>query len=138
MGQTELIAEGKVKIKSGVTPSAFTTRGLILSDGTELAVDAIIWCTGYADKNVRTVSGSVLGAGGAELAARMDATWQLDSEGEVRGMWKRQLNIDNFWITGGFTSQHRYYSRFLAIQLKATIGGKLPTAYRDTPKAARV
>lgn len=134
MGQTALIADGQVKIKSGVTPSAFTARGVMLSDGSELVVDAIVWCTGYADKNVRAVSPSVLGEGGADLAARMDATWQLDSEGEVRGLWKRQLNIDNFWITGGFTSQHRYYSRFLAIQLKAALQGKLPPAYRETPK----
>lgn len=135
MGQTALIADGKVGIKSGVSPKAFTAAGLSFSDGSELAADAIIWCTGYADKNVRTLSPSILGTGGDDLASRMDATWQLDAEGELRGLWKRQLNIENFWITGGFSTHHRYYSRLLAVQLKAAVEGKLPPAYRDTPKA---
>lgn len=133
MGQTALLAEGKVAVKSGVTPVSYTANGMKLSDGTELASDAIIWCTGYADKNVRQVSPSVFGEGGEQLAAKMDATWQLDKEGEIRGLWKRQLNVDNFWIMGGFTSQHRYYSRFLAIQIKAALAGILPPAYRKVP-----
>jgi hypothetical protein len=136
MGQTALIADGKVGVKSGVSPASYTSTGLKFSDGSSLSADCIIWCTGYADKNVREVASSILGEGGADIASKMDATWQLDCEGEVRGLWKRQLNIDNFWLFGGFTSQHRYYSRFLAIQIKAALAGKLPPAYRDNPEVA--
>ncbi|KAL4790051.1 monooxygenase [Aspergillus venezuelensis] len=68
-----------------------------------------------------------------EIALRLDATWGVDAEGEVRGMWKRHANIDNFWIMGGHTQFHRWHSRTLALQIKAALEGILPPAYRSTP-----
>ncbi len=75
--------------------------------------------------------GSVLGP--QDIAARMDATWGVDSEGEIRGVWKRHLRIDNIWTFGGSTPQQRFYSRFVALQIKAAVEGILPDAYRETP-----
>lgn len=133
MGSTSLIASGAVGIRSGVVPTAYTASGLRLSDGSEISADAIVFCTGYADKNLSEVATSVFGSGGEQLAEKMDGTWGLDSEGEVRGLWKRQEAVEQFWIMGGFTSQHRFYSKFLALQLKAALEGALPAAYRETP-----
>lgn len=69
-----------------------------------------------------------------ELAERVAATWGIDAEGEVRGMWKRHIRLDNFWVTGGYTQQHRWHARILALQIKAALEGVLPPAYRDTPR----
>lgn len=133
---TKLIAEGKTGLKANVEPVAYTASGLKFSDGSELATDAVIWCTGFADKNVRETSAEILGGNeeAREIASRLDATWGLDAEGEIRGMWKRHLNVENYWVMGGFTSQHRWHSRTLALQIKAAIEGVLPPAYRETPQ----
>lgn len=135
-GATKLLADGDCGIKANVEPVAFTETGLRFSDGSNLDVGAIIWCTGFADTNVRAVTAEVLGGGPSaeDIAARLDATWGLDEEGEIRGLWKRQLNIDDYWLMGGFTSQHRWHSKTLALQIKAKLEGILPPAYRKTPK----
>lgn len=132
---TKLIAEGKAGVKALVEPVAFTEHGLRFSDGSTLATDAVIWCTGFSDKCSPEVTAEVLGGGpeAEDIAARLDATWALDKEGEIRGMWKRHAQVDNYYTFGGFTSQHRFYSRVIALQIKAAIEGILPPAYRATP-----
>jgi len=155
VGGTKLIEEGKAGIKAGVEPVAYTATGLRFSDGSTVDADAIVWCTGFSDGNLRTTVAEILGGnssdlteatngaqtngeskhliGPRELAERVDATWGIDAEGEVRGMWKRHLRLDNFWVMGGYTQQHRWHSRTLALQIRAALEGVLPPAYRDTP-----
>ncbi|KAK1525930.1 uncharacterized protein CCOS01_08348 [Colletotrichum costaricense] len=154
VGGTALIAEGKAGVKANVEPVAFTTTGLKFSDGSTLDADAVVWCTGFADRDARTTAANILGAsttndinnpsrgdqdgnsgtlGPREIAARLDATWGVDSEGEVRGVWKRQSRLDNYWVMGGDTRLQRWHSRTLALQIKAELAGILPPAYRDTP-----
>lgn len=142
-GGTKLIVERKVGLKAGIEPVGYTETGLRFSDGSTLDADAVVWCTGFCDKNSRTVAAEILGAGREtaadvlgpeEIAARVDATWGVDAEGEVRGMWKRQLRLDNYGMMGGYTQQHRWHSRTVALQIKAELEGILPPAYRDTPE----
>ena len=55
----------------------------------------MVWCTGFADTDVRTTATELLGHRGesskaddldpADIAARPDASWGVDSEREVRG-----------------------------------------------------
>ncbi|KAL4895775.1 hypothetical protein BDV59DRAFT_199761 [Aspergillus ambiguus] len=151
VGGTKLIEEGKANVKAGAEPIAYTSTGLQFSDGSSICADAVIWCTGFADKDVRASAVQILGGeasssgeeiqkenllGPSDIAARLDATWGIDSEGEVRGMWKRHLRLDNIWTMGGFTQQHRWHSRTLALQIKAALEEILPPAYRDTPLPA--
>ncbi|KAF9641523.1 putative flavin-containing monooxygenase protein [Lasiodiplodia theobromae] len=135
VGGTSLIADGKAAVKAGVAPVAFTADGVRFADGSEVQADAVVWCTGFRDKNVRDVAAEALGGGEVErgIAARLDATWGVDAEGEIRGMWKRHARVDNFWVMGGFTQQHRWHSATLAVQIKAALEGVLPEAYRGTP-----
>ncbi|EXL99197.1 hypothetical protein FOIG_09065 [Fusarium odoratissimum NRRL 54006] len=143
VGATDIIARGKASVKAGVEPIAFTQSGLRFSDGSSAAADAVIWCTGFADRDVRSVAADILGGekhtasderilGPREIADRLDATWGVDSEGEIRGMWKRHLRLVNYWVMGGYTQQHRWHSRTLALQIKAALEGILPPAYRET------
>jgi hypothetical protein len=144
VGATDLIAQGKVGVKANVEPVAFTTSGLRFSDGSTLDADAVVWCTGFADKNVQTTAAEILGGSRSEvkdsnilypedIATHLDGTWGVDSEGEIRGMWKRHLNMENYWVMGGYTQQHRWHSKTLALQIKAALEGILPPAYRETP-----
>lgn len=150
----EFIVSGKVAVKGGVHPVAYTETGLEFSDGSRVDADAIVWCTGFRDKD-RAVTAAVLGGkrfdevetngtngevadavlGPQDIAAQRDAVWGVDKEGEVRGVFKRHLRLDNFWIFGGTTAMHRYYSLPLALQIKAAVEGILPEAYRGTPEA---
>lgn len=120
IGGTKLIVDGRVGVKAGVEPVGYTATGLRFSDGTMVVdVDAVVWCTGYADKNARHTAAEILGAGSSngdheenaagvmgasEVAGRLDDTWGVDDEGEIRGMWKRQLRVDNFGSWGGTRS----------------------------------
>ncbi|KAL4964487.1 monooxygenase [Aspergillus stella-maris] len=166
VGGTKLIENKQVGMKACVEPTGYTASGLRFSDGSCLDVDTVIWCTGFADANAADTAAAILGGavgvsgpgpgaaeanpdGGKdnpkekvhilspqEIASRLDATWGVDAEGEVRGMWKRHANIDNFWIMGGHTQFHRWHSRTLALQIKAALEGILPPAYRSTPSSA--
>ncbi|PVH72917.1 FAD/NAD(P)-binding domain-containing protein [Cadophora sp. DSE1049] len=125
-GATALIAEKKVSIKANVEPTSYTTTGLQFSDGSTLDADAVIWCTGYSDKNARDTFTEIF-----KTKIDVDATWGVDEEGEIRGMWKRHLRLENFWVAGGYTSLHRWHSKTLALQIKAALEGALPPAYRE-------
>ncbi|KAH8809404.1 hypothetical protein F5884DRAFT_706884 [Xylogone sp. PMI_703] len=127
-GATALIVEGKAGIKAGVEPVGYTATGLLFTDGSTAEADAVIWCTGFADKDTRDTVAEILKA-----KLPVDATLGVDQEGEIRGMWKRHLRVDNYWVMGGYTQQHRWHSRTLALQIKAALEGVLPPAYRDTP-----
>ncbi|KAK0665625.1 hypothetical protein QBC41DRAFT_367472 [Cercophora samala] len=145
IGGLEVIAEGKVGVITGVEPVAYTETGLKFSDGRTVDADGIIWCTGFADLNARDTAFKTLGGenivdgeeqdpstlGPREIASRLDATFGVDEEGEIRGLWKRQKGIDNFWFMGGHTQHHRYHSKTVAMQIKAELEGVLPPAYRN-------
>ncbi|KAL2178463.1 uncharacterized protein P884DRAFT_198332 [Thermothelomyces heterothallicus CBS 202.75] len=129
VGATALLSEGKAGVKAGVEPVGYTATGLRFSDGSTVDADAVVWCTGFADADARTVVAEIL-----KTELPVDATWGIDGEGEIRGMWKRHLRVDNYWTMGGYTQQHRFHSRTLALQIKAALEGILPPAYRDTPQ----
>lgn len=146
VGGTKPLEIGKAAVKGLTEPVSYTATGLKFADGSCVDADAIIWCTGFTDKDVNSVAAEILGGsntnktddfndegrriiGAQEVASRMDATWGLDSEGEIRGVWKRNLHLDNFWVMGGFALHHRWHSRTLAQQIKASLEGKLPQAY---------
>jgi hypothetical protein len=44
--------------------------------------------------------------------------WGFDEEGELRMMW-RKTGHEGLWFMGGNLALSRYYSRMLALQLKA-------------------
>jgi putative flavoprotein involved in K+ transport len=126
VGASELIAAGKIKLKSGVGIERIKEHSLVLSDGTELPADLIIYATGYGSMNgwaARMIS--------QEVADKVGKCWGLGSdtkkdpgpwEGELRNMWKptRQPSL---WFQGGNLHQSRHYSQFLALQIKARMEG---------------
>ncbi|KAI1339768.1 hypothetical protein F5Y15DRAFT_407096 [Xylariaceae sp. FL0016] len=150
VGTPQLLIDGKVAVKAGVEPVAYTSNGLKFSDGSTLNADAVVWCTGFKDQNASSFAAEILGhgkdasnmngksgnpnlLGPTEVASRLDRTWGVDAEGEVNGMWKRHLHMENYWTAGGHTQFHRWHSRTLALQIKADLMGVLPPAYRNTP-----
>ncbi len=113
VGASQLIADGKIKVKQGVEIARFTPTGVEFADGTELEADIVVLATGY--ENMRESARAMLGD---EVADRCTPVWGLDDEGELRTIW-RDSGHGGLWFMGGNLHQSRHYSKFLALQIKA-------------------
>ncbi|RWA10108.1 hypothetical protein EKO27_g5006 [Xylaria grammica] len=112
VGASQLIADGKIKVKQGKEIDEVLPRGLRFEDGTELEADEIVFATGY--QNMRTQTRLMFGD---EVADRVGDVWGFNSEGEIRTIWQRSGH-PGFWFHGGNLAMCRYYSRLLALQIK--------------------
>jgi len=113
VGCSELIIEGKIKIKQGVEIARLEGNTVSFTDGTSMDVDVLVVATGYSN-----MSESVRSLMGDAVADRVGPIWGLDAEGEVRAMW-RSTGQPGFWLMGGSLQQCRPYSKYLALQIKA-------------------
>ncbi|KAL6241398.1 hypothetical protein RBB50_011662 [Rhinocladiella similis] len=117
VGGSQLIIDGKIKIKQGQEIEEVLPRGLRFADGSELEADEIIFATGYS--NMRTQAREIFGD---ELADRVGDIWGYDAEGEMRTIW-RKSGHPGFWFMGGNLALCRYYSKVLALQIKGLLEG---------------
>ncbi|KAL9104742.1 MAG: hypothetical protein Q9163_000354 [Psora crenata] len=113
VGCSQLIIDGKIKVKQGQEITEVKPHGLVFTDGTELEADEIVFATGY--QNMR---GSARKIFGDEVADSVKDVWGFDEEGELRTMWRR-TGHPGFWFFGGNLALCRYFSRMLALQIKA-------------------
>ncbi len=128
VGASELVADGSVKLVRGQVKE-LTEHGVVLTDGTELPADLVVYATGYGSMN-----GWLRDLISPEVADKVGKVWGLGSdttkdpgpwEGEQRNMWK-PTQQEGLWFHGGNLHQSRYYSLYLALQLKARYEG-VPT-----------
>ncbi|MBE8158131.1 MAG: NAD(P)/FAD-dependent oxidoreductase [Betaproteobacteria bacterium] len=126
VGASELIADGKIKLKSGIAIKEITENAVKFSDGSELPADVIIYATGYSSMN-----GWAAQLISQDVADKVGKCWGLGSdtakdpgpwEGELRNMWK-PTHQDALWFHGGNLHQSRHYSQFLSLQIKARMEG---------------
>ncbi|WP_292456945.1 NAD(P)/FAD-dependent oxidoreductase [Mesorhizobium sp.] len=126
VGASDLIIDGKIGIRSGVAIKSLTPSGFLFEDGSELAADAIIACTGYQSMN-ETVASIV----SREVADKVGPCWGLGSgvkgdpgpwQGELRNMWKPTAQ-EALWFHGGNLALSRFYSKYVALQIKARMEG---------------
>lgn len=133
VGASELVADGKIPVRPGVSIDHVRERSVVLTDGTELPADVIVLATGYGNMNnwaAQLIS--------QEVADQVGPCWGLGSdttkdpgpwEGELRNMWKPTA-VEGLWFHGGNLHQSRHYSRYLSMQLKARYEG-MPTPVYD-------
>ena len=140
VGASELVANGSIKLRSGVNIERVNERSVTLSDGTELPADLLVYATGYGSMN-----GWLADLISPEVADKVGKCWGLGSdtpkdpgpwEGELRNMWK-PTQVKNLWIHGGNLHQSRHYSQFLALQLKARMEGLATPVYELAPSHHR-
>lgn len=122
VGACELVANGDIKLHSGVNIERINPQSVTLTDGTELPADLIVYATGYGSMNgwaARIIS--------QDVADKVGKCWGMGSdtpkdpgpwEGELRNMWK-PTQQEALWFHGGNLHQARHYSHYLALQLKA-------------------
>ena len=122
VGGADILAEGKIKLKSDCEVETIEPDGIVLSNGEKLAAELIVLATGYA-----SMDGWVAEIISPEAALKVGRVWGLGSEttldpgpweGELRNMWK-PTRLDGLWFHGGNLQQARYYSGILGLQIKA-------------------
>ncbi|RKF50738.1 NAD(P)/FAD-dependent oxidoreductase [Paraburkholderia fungorum] len=132
VGAADLVADGKIKLKSGVDVAELKEHSVVLSDGTELAADLVVYATGYGSMN-----GWAADLISREVADKVGKVWGLGSnttkdpgpwEGEQRNMWKPTQQAA-LWFHGGNLHQSRHYSQYLSLQLKARMEGIATPVY---------
>ncbi|CAE6773408.1 NAD(P)/FAD-dependent oxidoreductase [Paraburkholderia domus] len=132
VGAADLVADGKIKLKSGVDVVELKEHGVLLSDGTELEADLVVYATGYGSMN-----GWAADLISRDVADKVGKVWGLGSnttkdpgpwEGEQRNMWK-PTQQPALWFHGGNLHQSRHYSQYLSLQLKARMEGIATPVY---------
>ncbi|MDO7909249.1 NAD(P)/FAD-dependent oxidoreductase [Pseudomonas sp. 22-AL-CL-001] len=138
VGASELIADGTIRLKSapGLGVERIEADAVVLTDGSRLPADLIVYATGYGSMNgwaAKLIS--------PEVADKVGRCWGLGSgttmdpgpyEGELRNMWK-PTQQNNLWFHGGNLHQSRHYSLYLALQLKARFEGVATPVYGQAP-----
>jgi len=117
VGTSQVIADGGIKVKSGVELSEVTPQGIVFADGELLEADEIVFATGY--QNMRTQARAMFGD---SVADKVGDVWGLTEEGEFQTMWQR-TGHPGFWFMGGNLVLSRYHSQLLALQIKALEDG---------------
>ncbi|MCO5573067.1 hypothetical protein L7F22_026832 [Adiantum nelumboides] len=140
VGASDLVINGEIKLKSGVTVKEVRPKSVVFSDGTEAKADLIVYATGYGSMNdwaAKLIS--------QEVADKVGKCWGLGSdtrkdpgpwERELRNMWK-PTKQEGLWFHGGDLHQSRHYSLMLALQLKARMEG-IPTPVYGLPEVHHV
>ena len=136
VGASELVADGKIKLKTKVSVAEIKPHSVVFSDGSELPADIVVSATGYGSMN-----GWAAQLISQEVADKVGKCWGLGSnttkdpgpwEGELRNMWK-PTQQEALWFHGGNLHQSRHYSQFLSLQLKARMEGIDTPVYGMTP-----
>ncbi|OAN32678.1 FAD-dependent oxidoreductase [Mycolicibacterium iranicum] len=131
VGACDMVADGRIKLAHGQVDH-LTENSVVLSDGTELPADVVVYATGYGSMN-----GWAADLIGQDVADKVGKVWGLGSdtpkdpgpwEGEQRNMWK-PTQQPNLWFHGGNLHQSRHYSLYLALQLKARHEGMATPVY---------
>ena len=135
VGASDLIVRGEVAIRSGVEIERLEPQGAVLTDGSRLPADLIVYATGFRSMHetaARLISREVADAVGpcwgiGSGVYRDPGPWQ----GEVRNLWKPTAQ-PNLWFHGGNLHLSRHYSLVLALQLKARLEN-IPTPVYGGP-----
>jgi putative flavoprotein involved in K+ transport len=136
VGAAQLIIDGRIRLKSPAEISRIAEQSVLLSDGSVLPADLIVYATGFGSMSewaAQLIS--------PEVAERVGRCWGLGSGtkydpgpwlGELRNMWK-PTQQPGLWFMGGNLMQARHYSLYLALQLKARFEGLATPVYFIDP-----
>ncbi|THH17517.1 hypothetical protein EUX98_g9112 [Antrodiella citrinella] len=102
-----------LKRAGGYYLERFTKTGLKFTDGSELQADVVLYATGFGDVRdpIRKICGD-------EVGDKLPPIWGLNDEGELRGTW-RELGTPGLWYMMGNLAWSRFFSKHVALQIKA-------------------
>jgi putative flavoprotein involved in K+ transport len=119
VGCSNLIVEGKIKLRQFDDIEGFVPDGARMKDGTIVPADLIVLSTGYKPQEylVRKLFGDA-------VANRVGPVWGFGDGFELRNMYAR-TGQPGLWFIAGSLAQCRINSKFLALQIKAIEEGIL-------------
>ena len=120
VGCSDLVADGKIGLIQFDDIAEFTEAGARLNSGETLAADLVVLATGYKGQEAL-----VRNLFGGEVAERVGPIWGFGEEEELRNMFRRTPQ-PGLWLIAGGLAQCRIYSKYLALQIKASEQGLLP------------
>tara|TARA_B100001113_G_scaffold68519_1_gene52900 strand:+ start:86 stop:1846 length:1761 start_codon:yes stop_codon:yes gene_type:complete len=118
VGASDLIADGKIKVIQFSDIVNFLSSGIEMKSGEKFDVDLMVTATGY--KGQEYVVEELFGK---PVVDKIGPIWGFDDERqELRNMWI-QTKQPGLWFHAGSLAQCRIFSKFLALQIKATQEG---------------
>ena len=126
VGASQLIIDGEINVRAKVEIKEISGSTLHLTDGSTLEAEVIIQASGY--QSMHEVVGAIVSS---EAADRIGRCWGLGSGvrgdpgpwiGELRNMYK-PVAQENLWFQGGNLALQRFFSKYLALQIKARMEG---------------
>ena len=133
VGASDLIARGEIAIRSGVAVTDIDADGVVLDDGARLPADLVVCATGF-----RTMDEQVARLVSRDVANRIGRAWGIGSGvrgdpgpwvGELRNLYQPTAQ-PGLWLHGGNLALSRYFSLFLALQIKARMEGIATPVYQ--------
>ncbi|KAG6884755.1 hypothetical protein C0992_005806 [Termitomyces sp. T32_za158] len=111
-GGSQLIIDGKIKLKNDSAICSFYEEGVEFVNGSRVEADVVIFATGVGDirDTIRKICGN-------EVADTCPRIMGVDQEGEMNIY--RPLHRIGLWYMGGSFQANRFYSQHLALQIKA-------------------
>lgn len=122
VGASDLIADGRIKLKPGVEIDRLEGAQAVFSDGSRLDVDLLVLATGW-----KPLQEAVRAMLGDEVAERVGPIWGIGADGELRNMFGATRQ-DNFYVVGGTITMCRSLSRYTALLIKAALEGLIDRA----------
>ncbi|PPQ75988.1 hypothetical protein CVT24_006553 [Panaeolus cyanescens] len=116
-GASQLIIDGKIKLKSTSEISSFSPTGIIFEDGSTLEADVVVFATGIGSPHAYLTT--LLPP---SMTARITPLWGLDAEGELNGLYK-EIGVEGLWSMIGSLGLCRFHSKHIALQIKAMLEG---------------
>ena len=116
VGASDLIAAGKIKVLQFSNIVNFSSSGIEMKSGEKFDIDLMVTATGY--KGQEYVVDELFGK---SVVDKIGPIWGFDDERqELRNMWM-QTKQPGLWFHAGSLAQCRIFSKFLALQIKATL-----------------
>ncbi|HEY2873763.1 MAG TPA: NAD(P)/FAD-dependent oxidoreductase [Reyranella sp.] len=114
VGCSDLLVAGKIRLQQFADIDCFTADGARLKSGEAMRADLIVLATGYKGQEQL-----VARLFGQETADRVGPIWGFGPEQELRNMFMRTPQ-PGLWFIAGSLAQCRIYSKYMALQIKAS------------------
>ncbi|HEY9358977.1 MAG TPA: NAD(P)/FAD-dependent oxidoreductase [Xanthobacteraceae bacterium] len=120
VGCSDLIVKGEIGLAQFSDIATFVPAGALMRTGETIPAELIVLATGY--KGQEYLVGKLFGE---DVADRVGPIWGFGEGQELRNMFTRTAQPGLWFIAGSF-AQCRIYSKYLALQIKASEIGLLP------------
>ncbi|AMK19958.1 MULTISPECIES: flavin-containing monooxygenase [Sphingobium] len=118
VGASELIIEGRIGVRSGVSVDRYTEKGVQLTDGERLDADLIVWATGYTPP-----IGQLEALLGQDIASKLNPIMKVGEDREFSGVWQKGPQ-KGLWLAHSFgIAMSRFYLRLTALHIQAIEAG---------------